>query len=111
MGSPGCHIVHTQYKSKSNTPHDHEPPIDSLGPSPPHPTHSAVQRDTTKYLSINGCDREWTVEPTCFKYTVKTASGTMPTNSNNVVSLQATCLLLPMEIPLGQLRDTRETFL
>jgi len=62
-----------------------------------------LQTDSViKYLSINGFDRDWAMQPSRYSYTIKTA-GEMHTNFRNVSALQATCVILPNDIPQGAL--------
>lgn len=69
-------------------------------------TYRHVTRDVVKYLSINGFDRDWTVEPHRYSFTYKASD--MPTSFRDIVYLQASTLILPMEIP-GGMRETQDT--
>lgn len=51
------------------------------------------------YLSINGFDRDWTLDPLRYRYTVKTVNGGLGNVFKEVVAIQATMLILPMEVP------------
>jgi hypothetical protein len=51
-----------------------------------------------KNLSINGFDRDWIADPHRYKYTVRTVNSGMHTSFRDVVAIQATCIILPMEV-------------
>lgn len=51
-----------------------------------------------KNLSINGFDRDWISDPHRYRYTVRTANSGMHTSFRDIVAIQATCIILPMEI-------------
>jgi signal peptidase I len=56
------------------------------------------RNEIVQYMSINGFDRDWVSEPLRFQYTVKTSNGNMHTTFKDIVALQATCLILPLEV-------------
>lgn len=63
-----------------------------------------------KNLSVNGFDRDWTKEPFRYKYTVRTTNGGMNTTFKDVTALQATCLVVPMDITPAP-RNTANAYL
>jgi len=61
--------------------------------------------ETLRYVSINGFDRDWVADPYRYRYTVRVMSagdpsdgGTLNASFRDVTAIQATCIMLPMEI-------------
>lgn len=54
-----------------------------------------------KFLSVNGFDRNWMREPYRYQYTVNTANGSLNTSFRDIVAIQATNVIIPLDIMNG----------
>lgn len=56
----------------------------------------------TRYLSVNGADREWPVEPLRFRFTARAATTGSRSMFRNVHALKVSRVVLPMEIAVRE---------
>lgn len=97
---PGDEVVDDLRMGDTPLPPFRPPPPPPPPPFGRSPSHGAPppppQLEKLRYLSINGFDRNWEIDPYRYRYTI--SSSDFGSSFTDVTAIQATSLIIPMEI-------------